>query len=229
MPLFAASSQVHHDSFKNKKFVGKVVDNNDPKKLQRCKVRCRGIHDGVPDDDLAWAVKLQGAGGGGTKVDVPPLGTEVIVEFQDDTLYHPLYYGTRQTISALSSELTGTNYPHQINEIDRTGNLIVRDTTTNEFIFTHISGTTIHIDGSGNVTIKVAKSLSIETQTPMNFTSLAAINIKSMAAINIEGVGGVNLRGPTNINDKGPSVTAPAAPGARGRPAETPFTGDTTY
>ena len=36
-------------------FVGKVVDNNDPKKLGRVKVNVYGVYDDIAPEDLPWA------------------------------------------------------------------------------------------------------------------------------------------------------------------------------
>jgi len=252
MALFVTQSKIQPESFKGKMFVGIVVDNNDnndPNKpkdkppLQRCKVRCRGVHEGMDDASLPWAMKGQHAGGDQNKVDVPPLGTEVMIEFQDDTIYHPIWHGSRQTYDNANPELTSTNYPNQIGEIDRSGNKFVRDTKTDAWEFTHVSGSQITFDGFGHIKLVVAdgkvgpdatttvpKGITIEIQGPCSILAKEDINIKTQGTTNIEAVGQVNIRAAKiNLNDQGPNVSAPAVPPARTRPKETPFLNQINY
>lgn len=71
-------------------YEGPVIDNVDPKKLGRVRVRIPGIC----DDGSAWAMPLGMMGSGGPKLGgwtPPPIGAEVAVWFKMGDLDHPRY------------------------------------------------------------------------------------------------------------------------------------------
>jgi hypothetical protein len=76
----------------SKKYIGLVVDNRDPDKFGRCKVRVHGLHDGFLSDELPWAIP-EFPVGFSTKGSfmVPEIGTVVYVIFDDGDLYEPIY------------------------------------------------------------------------------------------------------------------------------------------
>jgi hypothetical protein len=73
-----------------------VIDNNDPEKRNRIKVRVKGLMDGIPDANLPWAdYKSQtfvftGAG----QYLTPPKKAKVTVEFRDNgDINYPVWSG----------------------------------------------------------------------------------------------------------------------------------------
>lgn len=73
-------------------YIGLVIDNKDPEKLGRCKVRVHGLHDNFSSDELPWSIPefplafcVKGS------FMVPENGTVVYVKFDDGDLYEPIY------------------------------------------------------------------------------------------------------------------------------------------
>jgi len=74
-------------------FTGIVVDNNDPDKIGKCKVRVFGVHgDNIQDDDLPWAFPdFEFRGGLKGSFIVPPVDCLVNVYFERGEIYIPRY------------------------------------------------------------------------------------------------------------------------------------------
>ena len=73
----------------NKKYVGIVEDNNDPKKLGRCRVRVQNLFNEIPSEHLPWCssyIKTDGKA-----YEIPAIGKIVNVTFDDGNLYMPYY------------------------------------------------------------------------------------------------------------------------------------------
>lgn len=172
------NKEVPEDKFKS--YVGKVVDNNDPLKLGRCRIRVYGIFDNIgncniPDNDLPWAMPDNTFVG--SKVGsfiVPPNDTIVNVYFDDWDVNLP-HYSTKTIDARNLPKNYAKNYPDNMIffETDK-GSSFEIDRTTDETTFTHFSGTTITIDTTGAVKIKTHKvedensltSISVPSTTP---------------------------------------------------------------
>jgi len=144
-------SDVPEDVFGGK-YTGKVVDNKDPEKIGRCKIKVYGVFDEVADDDLPWsAPEFDFVGSLAGSFVVPPIGCMVGVTFEDGDLYLPRYSKKVVDISKLPKNRL-KNYPHTMvmYETDK-GSVFEIDRQTDEVLFTHSSGTTISIDMIGNV------------------------------------------------------------------------------
>lgn len=143
-------------------FVAKVVNNNDPLKAQRVQFRIAKIHRGIADQHLPWAspgsLTLQGNNQIGA-LKVPVNGSTIIVEFLDE--YNTIYRGDFITEGS-NNELVANNYPHCYGFTDRSGNLLYVNTETDSVSFTHVSGTTISINQTGNITINSKGTANIE-------------------------------------------------------------------
>ena len=73
-------------------YVGKIVDNKDPDKKGRCKVKVYGIFDEVPNDDLPWAMPdFNFIGSTMGSFVVPPINTIVRIYFDNNDIYLPHY------------------------------------------------------------------------------------------------------------------------------------------
>jgi len=74
-------------------YSGKVVDNNDPDRLGKCRIRVYSIYGNeIPDEDLPWALPDFNFVGSlvGSFV-VPPVGAIVKVYFDKGDIYLPHY------------------------------------------------------------------------------------------------------------------------------------------
>lgn len=99
------------EEFKNKTFVGVVEDNNDPKKLGRCKVRVLNVFDEIPVEDLPWAAPWKDLNGN-TFV-VPDVGKVVSVVFDAGNIYKPEFIFAEHFNANLQkklNDLSGSSY-----------------------------------------------------------------------------------------------------------------------
>lgn len=70
-------------------YIGIVEDNNDPKKLGRCRVRVVDIFDDIPVGDIPWASPWKDLNGNG--FNVPERGKILTVVFDSGNVYKPEY------------------------------------------------------------------------------------------------------------------------------------------
>ena len=77
------------EELKNNTFIGIVEDNQDPKKLGRCKVRVLNIYDEIPIEDIPWATSWKDING--NTLFVPDKGKVVSVVFDNGNKYMPEY------------------------------------------------------------------------------------------------------------------------------------------
>lgn len=71
-----------------------VSDGADPQGLGRARVRVKGLHDGIPDGSLPWAVQQSftaATKGGGSAV--PAKGAKVSVRFMEGDINFPVWAG----------------------------------------------------------------------------------------------------------------------------------------
>ena len=168
--MFHGTSDITRAEFGEKKYVGVVVDNNDPDKLFRVKVRVFDVHRGLADEVLPWARPEESSIIFGRSPEIgdfviPVLGTIVNVTFQNGDLYNPLY--SQATIDGKTNiTIFHEDYPHTWGFTDPSGNLLKVNNLKNTYLFQHASGTNIEIDGSGRVRIQVAdKKVAPEGET----------------------------------------------------------------
>lgn len=148
--LFKASYHVG-----DKKYPGKVVNNNDPLKLGRCRIRVYNVLDaGIPDNDLPWAIPESSFVGSlvGNFI-VPPIDAIVWVRFDDAEVTSPMYSTKVLDRNHISSN-KDDDYPDSmvLFEADN-GEFLRSNRKTLETLYQHSSGTIIKIDALGNVTI----------------------------------------------------------------------------
>lgn len=186
---------------------GTVVDNNDPDKIQRVKIRVEGLHKNIKDQDLPWSLPIVNTGSAGSaagigSVNVPPKGSKVWVMYTDDTMYHSFYLGqvvdkaTRMSdVVGAGSDQTGddapkdidqdvaNSYPDAIVSKDTSGNRMVVDTKANTIDYWHGSGTRFRVDGKGHLQIEIADH--------KNYDGAAERQPKGLTLI---------VNGPVNVN-----------------------------
>lgn len=150
------------------KYTGKVVDNNDPDKVGKCKIRVFGIFGSeIQDKDLPWALpEFQFVGSKVGSFVVPPVGAIVRVYFDRGEIYLPVY--TTKVIDE-------NNLPTQRNT-DYPDNMVLFESDDGDYFtinrkskvakYKHNSGVEIIIDKNGKVTIEGTQgknSLSMDT------------------------------------------------------------------
>lgn len=150
--------------------LGTVVFNNDPDRLQRIKVSIPRLLTGDPAN-LPWISPINRSPFGLTSnagtVEVPALGSLVLVEFQGGNIYYGLCMGSVPTKSYTPNPALLLNYPNRRGWADIAGNLLWIDTTSGqvEFHLKHSSGTFIHVDNAGNVNINSVNEVKVDCET----------------------------------------------------------------
>ena len=178
---------------------GKVVDNNDPKKLGRCRIRVFGIYeDPIPDSDLPWADPDYGFMGSkvGSFV-IPPKDAIVNVYFDNDDLYMPKY--TTKVIGKSELKTMASNplgdYPNTMVffETDE-GDYLKMNRNTGEMTFNHRSGASFTITESGSFVFDNSNTdngtLEFNIKNGVNFQTEGDILLNTRSKIRLVSVDG---------------------------------------
>lgn len=211
--MFNRRDELNRQDLSRSTFIGFVVDNNDPRMLQRVRVRIPDLHRGIDDKNLPWAISRNSSGQGAVKgigqVNVPVVGSKVMVSFLQDDPHMLMYVGAPVTEDVVSTAFK-ENYPHSYGTEDAAGNLFIVDTKTGDVRFVHNTGAVIEIDGSGNITVKAAKSLTLAAPDGIKLSTQGNIKIESGDNITMASPGAITVIGaPVDINPGGGSATSP--------------------
>jgi len=155
---------------------GTVLDNDDPSKYGRIKVKIYPMMADIAAADLPWAIPaaslVEGAGTNKGSFTVPNVGTNVWCFFEMGDIYQPVFFAEApDALKGLPIDRL-INYPnrkvtrhtcgitHILDDTLRqdiiqtdTGMLVVLDAIFNTITITHPSGMTFIIGGNGGVSI----------------------------------------------------------------------------
>jgi hypothetical protein len=203
--------------------VGIVVDNKDPLKLQRVRVRYPWMKN-VPDNMLPWSMPGQHEGGGqmsgesgGQKI--PPIGSKVLARFNGNNPYHPVHKQGPTTQDRKVDELANhESYPEVSGHVDAAGNLSQHDLKNNKITNVHQSGTMTEIDKDGNTKQVVAKDHNHSTNGKHQVASKGEMYHSSEGRHDIIGsVVHINSSGPKSVAGVTPRKKPdPVTPGSSG-------------
>lgn len=138
----------------DKFYLGKVVDNNDPKQIGRLKVEIPGIYEGGAEL-LPWVYKKESGTSDMGGVAIPEVGSIVEVYFPDHDLYAAVYngyYENEKTIQQKQDLLE--DYPNTYGFIDSKGNKFIVNKTQGTVKFIHHSGSSIIFEDNGNYCVE---------------------------------------------------------------------------
>lgn len=197
---------------KNNNFIGKVVVNEDPDMVGRCKVRVLGLMDELEDNLLPWFSPMNistfSSDAGGGNFSVPKKGSWVRVRFAGGDIYSGEYTSLQNIDPGIfqgnpsldKDDYLGTH----VLLYDRDQELMI--------VFQPHSGFTIFYRESK---INIAASNAITISQPNNNSIITlnndTINITSKSEINVTGKSAVNVTGNV-INLNGSSVNAGKSP-----------------
>lgn len=98
MALFRPQQDFNSQKLGEEFYYGVVVDNNDPEKLRRIKVRIEDLHgteQEIPDSDLPWAIQFRPTFLGGdvnlSTTAIPRIGSNVIITHNRGDIHQPAY------------------------------------------------------------------------------------------------------------------------------------------
>lgn len=167
-------------------YSGRVVNNNDPLKLMRVKVRISLFHQNYPDEALPWCLPIIqapsgiGAGVGANYIPDPSSPVAVFVPLHDPVNCY--YLGCVPNSNSVLSDFA-TNYPNAYGYVDRAGNLFKVDTQSLTWTLNLVDGSYITFE-NGQLNIVTTKGLSMNIQGSANINASGAVNI-SGSSVNL--------------------------------------------
>lgn len=99
------------DDLRQMEFLGVVVDNKDPNKNGRCRIRVFGKFDELEDADLPWANPIRGLSfgvDGSGQFSSPKKNSVVHVKFSNGNIYAPEFYSIQELAPDLKQEISGS-------------------------------------------------------------------------------------------------------------------------
>lgn len=187
--------------------IGTVIDNKDPDKHHRLKIKIPGIHEYEDVKHYPWCVPAQVglAGGGETEQNIPRIGSKVYVVFQNGDQHFPMYKGGVKDKDTLKGVLD-ENYPNRKGFDLGDGHSMYTDKETNETRYDHPSGAVVHVAPNGDINIVSPGHVSIKASTLSldisggTTISTSTLTVNGLSQFNGNmGVNGAMINNGTNI------------------------------
>lgn len=202
------------DDLKGKKYLGKVVFNDDPLMIERIKVTIPGMFEGQPTE-LPWVgrnktnIITNGADGFGTFNLVPRLGTEVTIVFQEGNPLYPMYEADPVQTQERPTE-GQTNYLFRYGHKDPRGNLFYVDTNPNANPQAYIKltcGVEITVSDTAKVHVTIDDDVlgDLKAKLTLNVKGDVTLNADANVTATIKGNTTLATTGTTNIASTGPA------------------------
>lgn len=195
---------------RNQTYFGKVVVNDDPERIGRCKIRILGVFDNILDNDLPWAFPAYNttfAGGeskGFGSISVPKIDTIVRVKFENGDAYSPVYWSIPIANTAMSGELNESYLNSHVVTYDEDEKMKV--------LYSPSIGLKYHLNGS-HLTINPDKSITIEHDATQSVIELNGSNITIVANSKIEATAPTKIEiNSSNVHVNGVKTELGAAP-----------------
>lgn len=136
-----------------------VIENNDPKGLGRIKVKFRWMQQG----QTPWIRVVSSSGGGDKGLYImPEVGEEIIAEFEGGNAEQPFVIGSTYNGKAKSSYGNAGNDVKALKT--RSGNMIVLNDAAGSVTVTDKNGSSMMMDGAGNITINSQTLVTVKTE-----------------------------------------------------------------
>ena len=192
-------------------WVGPVVDNNDPEKLGRCRIKVFSLFDDLEDSAVPWAFPVSngmfaGGPGGMGSISIPKIGTIVRVRFSEGNLYSPEFYGIQTINRKMQADISDTYLNSHVIAYDEDEEMKILYTPgVGLQLFHKDSHITINPDSSITIEHKDSQSIIELIGTSINITANSTINITSNSLIKGES-SEVAMNG-TSVTKLGPAPT----------------------
>lgn len=219
-------------------YKGIVVDNEDPLKLRRVRCIVEGLYEVTSKGykSLPWCMPGSENGSSGSRTglgsfQVPAKNSVVGVYFPTGDLYAPYYKSwADDNVDTSSQLLFGNGYPFTEGSITQDGSWVRRNTQAGSSDQPHDKGYSelylalvkafIHVDGTGNVILRLPKNLVIQIQENLFIktvngsayvegakdivlNALNAIGIQSATTIGMQSSGDTSIESSTLYENSG--------------------------
>ena len=195
---------------RNNTYFGKVIINDDPERMGRCKVRVLGVFDELQDNDLPWAFPAYnstfagGASKGYGSISVPKIDTIVRVRFENGDAYSPVYWSIPVVNDAMKAELNDSYLNSHVVTYDEDEKM--------KILYSPSIGLKYHLNGS-HITINPDKSITIEHDATQSVIELNGSNITVVANNKIEATAPTKIEiNSSNVHVNGVKTELGAAP-----------------
>lgn len=210
MPMISLAELLKgKNDFGDQEDTGRVIDNNDPLKLGRVKLRT-ARNKSVPKDLVPWSRPadsgVANAGKGVGSTNIPPMGAKVMLTHDGGDPHFPAYRGTPATADVYNENNEGNphadqngDYPWVRGFKDIAGNVfrVNMKEGKESLSFTDVHGNCITLDKNGlafaingNITASAkGGKATVVSDTEVVLNSKQPLNIKS-PNINVNGDGG---------------------------------------
>jgi len=107
------SKELINDNIRDTHWLGEVMDNQDPLKNGRCKVKVFGKFDTIPTEAIPWATPMNRMTRGHHAI--PKVGDIVGIRFDNGDIYHPEYlFQVNQNTELKEEVLNNSSEPHNV-------------------------------------------------------------------------------------------------------------------
>lgn len=158
---------------------GKVVDNNDPKKLGRLKIQIPGILEDSDFTKLPWIYPKNPVGFGGTPdgspLTVPTVGAELTVEFPYKEIYAGFYTGYQRSETTRQG-MFFEDYPNTYGSRDTQNTYFKVNRSKRYAEFRHTSRMRLLVEREGETTMETKHSMRFVSEDKKTEISLDMIN-----------------------------------------------------
>lgn len=174
-------------------YCGVVIDNADPLKLERIRVRIPHL---IEDDTMPiWLAPIKqspfGQSASWGTFGVPTIGSVVFCIMQQEDIHNMLYMGSFLTKESRLPD-AGVNYPYRYGFVDPKGNKFWVDMTEGGVTFhaEHKSGTKIEVLDSGAVNITAVGNVHQTTTGNVTFSGTGNFIVDMSGDVDVSGIGG---------------------------------------
>jgi len=162
-------------------YVGKVVANNDPKKLGRVKVSIAEIFGSASNDVLPWVTSFVSSP---HEFNCPEVGDEVVVFFPFGIVYFPCFIGHWHLKDAHDT-VFDSDYPDTVG-FNRQGFSVLYNKKAKTLDITHPTGAKVSIDAGGKISFDSPAEISIKANADVSLETTAKAKIKADGGLTFE-------------------------------------------
>ena len=160
-------------------YLGSVVDNNDPQKLGRIKVRITPYSE-LATQDIPWASPKLGSHGNSAEyggLNVPEVGSQVRVDFPNRDFTAP-YYSGAELNTMNRTTFFDEDYPNTYGFKDSVGNFYRINKERGTVQFQHFTSTNAQVAPDGSIKVSLSNGAYFILDNGNNFElDIGALNI----------------------------------------------------